>query len=503
MNKKSTRFWMTLALVVLSLLVLDQAAGARVGGGESYGGSSSYSSSSSSGGGDIGAVFMIIELLIKLCIAAPVIGIPLVFLLVVGGVYWLFFSGDSRSSKQATIRISDYSQARHTSNDMVEALKKADPKFSTPLFLDFVNLLYSRLNTERTGDLAGLACYLAPDIRSRISQQTKQTRVKEVRNVIVGSIKILKYIESDGLQKIGLTIDANYTEVTEHAELALYSRENWILARRKGVVSQGPEDIAKLACPSCGSPAELTSDGRCQYCDKLILDGSFAWMLVSVSVINRKPRVLLNLGSGNNEVGTDKPTIVANDFEQKRQAFAQRHPDFVWNNFEQRAREAFLALQSAWSSGRWEQARPYETDHLFNTHRYWIESYVSQGIANRLEDVNIVRVQPVKLEADAFFDSLTVRIWAVCLDWNEEVKTGKLISGSRTQQRAFSEYWTFIRRSDFEDKACCHKPKTCPSCGAELNISMAGVCQYCDSKVTTGKFDWVLSLIEQDEAYIG
>ena len=43
----------------------------------------------------------------------------------------------------------------------------------------------------------------------------------------------------------------------------------------------------------------------------------------------------------------------------------------------------------------------------------------------------------------------------------------------------------------------------CPNCGAALKVNMAGVCEYCRSKITSGEFDWVLSRIEQDEAYAG
>jgi hypothetical protein len=43
----------------------------------------------------------------------------------------------------------------------------------------------------------------------------------------------------------------------------------------------------------------------------------------------------------------------------------------------------------------------------------------------------------------------------------------------------------------------------CPNCGAALKINRAGVCEYCQGKVTSGEFDWVLSRIEQDEAYRG
>ena len=43
----------------------------------------------------------------------------------------------------------------------------------------------------------------------------------------------------------------------------------------------------------------------------------------------------------------------------------------------------------------------------------------------------------------------------------------------------------------------------CPNCGAALNINMTGHCNYCKAKVSSGEFDWVLSRIEQDEAYAG
>lgn len=41
----------------------------------------------------------------------------------------------------------------------------------------------------------------------------------------------------------------------------------------------------------------------------------------------------------------------------------------------------------------------------------------------------------------------------------------------------------------------------CTSRGAPLDISMTGVCSYCNARVSTGRFDWVLSRIEQGEVY--
>ena len=44
---------------------------------------------------------------------------------------------------------------------------------------------------------------------------------------------------------------------------------------------------------------------------------------------------------------------------------------------------------------------------------------------------------------------------------------------------------------------------TCPSCGAPLSLTQIGECRYCKAAVTSGKFDWVVSRIDQEEASTG
>ncbi len=43
----------------------------------------------------------------------------------------------------------------------------------------------------------------------------------------------------------------------------------------------------------------------------------------------------------------------------------------------------------------------------------------------------------------------------------------------------------------------------CPSCTAPLKVAQTGVCSSCQTKLSRGDFDWVLSRIEQDEEYQG
>lgn len=491
---------MRLALLATLLLACTEAAWARVGGGQSYGGGGD---SGGSGGGD-GAGFLI-YLLIRLIFEYPAIGIPLA---IVVGIGWVIMNASSAHGLQGNLSTSQQREwsasvtpTRRRSLDL-SPLRKVDPNFSQPLFLDFVNLLYARLQVERTGNLAGLAAYLTPELRERLVTMTKKTGVTEVRDVVVGSLRITDGGVGADRQSVVVDLETNYTEVSEAGPATWYSVERWTFARKAGVLSKGPEEITKLACPSCGSPGELRPDGSCPFCGEVVTGGTFAWVLQDIQVRDRTPRPAMDLRKGGEEVGTDLPTRMQPDFDGRRKEFMVRHPDFVWPEFEKRVRHTFEQLQAAWSQGKWELARPYESDYLFSTHRYWIDMYAREGLANRIEDVQIERVIPVRIDTDAYFDAVTVRIWASAKDWTEEKATGKVVAGSKDRDRRFSEYWTFVRRSGFQGKGT-EDLSTCPNCGAPLQIGMAGICPFCDSKITTGEFDWILSRIEQDEAYEG
>jgi hypothetical protein len=79
--------------------------------------------------------------------------------------------------------------------------------------------------------------------------------------------------------------------------------------------------------------------------------------------------------------------------------------------------------------------------------------------------------------------------------------SGEVVSGSRRSPRAYSEYWTLIRGA--ATRGAPRSDKSCPNCGAALAVSMAGLCEHCGAKITSGDFDWVLSKIEQDDSYSG
>ena len=278
--------------------------------------------------------------------------------------------------------------------------------------------------------------------------------------------------------------------------------EQWTFRRNASLMSLGPEKLRSLGCPACGSNLVVNDSGRCPNCDSLRTDGRLNWVVTNISLKSdsKLNPIDLTLGGGT-EPGVKLPTRIHGYLGKGLREMQARHPEWTKDQFRSRVSLIFRALQEAWSTQKWEKARAYQSDALFRVHQFWIKQYQEDKLWNKNADIDIQKIEFVKVVTDSWLESITVRITASMLDWTEK-EDGTVVSGSKSDERVFSEYWTFIRSVGAESKAT--SLNECPSCGAPLDkVNMSGICEYCDAHITTGHFDWVLSRIEQAEAYAG
>ena len=97
--------------------------------------------------------------------------------------------------------------------------------------------------------------------------------------------------------------------------------------------------------------------------------------------------------------------------------------------------------------GGGDDGRPYVTDRMYQTLRFGIERYTAQGLRNQLDDVKLERTRIAKIELDAWYESITVRLWGSCKDSVVD-RSGRVIGGNAQVARRFSEYWTFLRSAE-------------------------------------------------------
>lgn len=482
----------------ISDAVARAGGGQNFGGGGSSGGGGGYSGGGGgfSGGGNSinteggGDLFL---LLWWLCIEHPLFGIPT--LLIAG---WIFYKTQLARAGQPSERTTRRSRQLVTRALDLTGLRARDPQFSRALFLDLARLLFVRGHQERgRNNWAALAPYFTDEGTAGLKQLHADDQ--PVDHVIIGSAAVVGVGLERDFTTLNVTFTANLVEGGSHR----YVEEVWRFRRSAGAVSLGPDKMRTLSCPSCGSGMETRADGTCARCDTVIVDGRLQWQvtLVRRSTARDVPAIDLQLGGGGIEVGTDMPTVMDPGLAAATRTLRARYPLEHWVEFRERVSHTFTQIQAAWTTRAWEKARPYETDFLFQQHRYWIERYSREGLHNRLDDIAITDIVPARIEIDPFCEAITVRVYARMRDWTED-KRGKIVGGDPRTPRVFSEYWTFVRSAGRQRNGAA--PDQCPSCGAALDkVSETGVCGYCDAKVTGGDFDWVLSSIDQDEVYLG
>lgn len=169
-------------------------------------------------------------------------------------------------------------------------------------------------------------------------------------------------------------------------------------------------------------------------------------------------------------------------------------PDFSVMSFKQNATELYINLQEAWEAKSWKSIRTFESNSLFNTHRKQLQEYIDQGKTNKLDDQDVRSVELADFYVDGDQEVLIIRLNATCVDYTIDDQTGAVIQGDKTTVYKRSYYLQFIRKAGIKTKTDHElNLKVCPNCGAEIEVSESGECEYCKSVITSGEYGWVLN----------
>lgn len=495
-----------LALGLLALLLGPAAAVARPGGGEGYSGGGD----GGGGDGDGGIAYFLIRLWIEFVIRYPAIGVPATIAIVAYLVVRQKRKGKLGPQNWDSARAPSAPPVRPASKDL-DAVRNQDADFSVVLFEDFAYALYARAHQARSSqrELDALAPYLSQAARAHLAQ--RRPVGAPVSGVIVGALRVIDLALPPPVPPppggkppqtvVVLEIESNMTVGMAGAEHTQYLRERWRLVRDAGVKSRPPEVIKTFHCPNCGAPFEPTGDGnRCGYCGQVVSDGRFDWSVQSIELLaseDRPPALTSNV----QEVGSNWPTLFHPSLAARWAELVREDPAVTQEALNARLQLIYNELNAAWTRGDLGGARPYVSDSLFGYLQYWVTAYQRQGLRNVLEGMRIVEWKTVKVIRDRRYDSITFRLWGTGRDYTVRQATGDVVSGNPKVDRFYSEYWTLIRGAGVHGAP--KADKTCPNCGASLDVNMAGLCEHCGARITSGEFDWVLSKIEQDDSYTG
>jgi predicted lipid-binding transport protein (Tim44 family) len=387
----------------------------------------------------------------------------------------------------------------------VAAIKAADPEFEPETFLqraEMAFLLVKRAYQDRNVHEA--RAFLSPPLWQGWSQQVQalieghQRPVLENLNVRGMQVpSVTRGPDGDAIQVHFDYVAAVHFLDDRNGELMSGSTEDqrlgevWTFERQasaRTVISGG---ATASKCPNCGALLKLNDDGRCDYCKADITSGRYDWIITQMNPDwFRGASTASAFGAAQMDPGSGMATIKSSDAQFDEQAFRGR------------VQQAFFALQAAWQDRDLSASRPFMSPGLYLGWSSQVEQLIELHKKNVLEGLRVDGIDVVKVVHGSALDDVTVRVTATCADYEVDEQTGKMIFGSRDPSQ-FTEYWTFQRSVGVQTTSRSTLDKVCPNCGAPLEINQVGECRYCKAAVTSGRFDWVLSRIEQEDDYAG
>jgi len=382
----------------------------------------------------------------------------------------------------------------------ITAIRARDANFEMESFLQRAEMTFYLVKRAiRNNDPAALRPFLNDALFAQISASLAQRKAQHQHELLeslnVRDVHVMQAELGEQQQSVLVHFDLVYRAKTlDDANRVLRDEgqdtrhgEQWTFVRAATAKTPIAGGVTASRCPACGAELRLNLDGSCAHCRASVTNGSVDWVVATVQPAPFIGHALDAL------TGAAAPTVDAGlaSIQSSDSAFAL-------DAFCGRVRTAFTTLQDAWCKQSLDAGRAFLSPGAYFAWRSQLEAMASEGRRNVMEQLQIQRVLPTRVVHGQVFDDLTVRITASCADYEVD-QSGRVVFGDRAV-RAFSEEWTFQRSVGV---ASSGKPgtleNTCPRCGAPLQLTQIGECRFCKAAVTSGKFDWVVSRIEQED----
>jgi len=174
-------------------------------------------------------------------------------------------------------------------------------------------------------------------------------------------------------------------------------------------------------------------------------------------------------------------------------------PAFSEEAFIAWVREVFIKIQQAWSTRNWKIIRPFESNELFSQHSAQLQEYINNNKINMIEKISVKSCGLRGFKQDGDKEVMTVELRAVMRDYVIDATTKQVLESDPNRDYDMTYIMTFARKVGVKTRVGTSNKSTtnCPNCGAPTVITSSGQCDYCDSVITTGDHDWVLTDIRK------
>jgi hypothetical protein len=261
----------------------------QAGGGGSFG-------SGGGGSGDGEGIGYLFYFLIRLVMEAPLIGIPVLIVVVI-----VMYKGSRKgasSLRRNTIRRGADSLLAGRNKSLEAEVRASDEAFDGDRFSDRVTRGFTKIQEAWCAqDLSPVQHFVSDGVHERFSLQIAEQKEEGWRQGMDGlRVQGLALVQFDrGLHFETLTVRISFAASIYRKDLrngeriraSELSRSNfeecWSFVRRKGTRSLTSAGLIEGQCPNCAAPLAIRQAGSCETCGAHVRSGEFDWILTEIT----------------------------------------------------------------------------------------------------------------------------------------------------------------------------------------------------------------------------
>lgn len=187
--------------------------------------------------------------------------------------------------------------SKEKSLQVEKEITNVDELFSEEKFISFTKELFVKLQNAWTArDWEPMRLFETPELfeqhKSQVQGYIDTNRINVMDRIAVDYAYLysFKVTQDKEILEVALKstmkdyiIDATTKELLEGSKTEdRHTIYKLTFERTKGTKTQVEDEIKTTNCPNCGAPTKITSAGRCEYCDSIILTGEHGWVLANL-----------------------------------------------------------------------------------------------------------------------------------------------------------------------------------------------------------------------------
>ena len=154
----------------------------------------------------------------------------------------------------------------------------------------------------------------------------------------------------------------------------------------------------------------------------------------------------------------------------------------------------YVQMQNAWTQKDIMVIRPHCTDRFYTQMDRQLEQKRQRHETNYVERIAVLGVTLDGFVQTGGNDVIYATVRTRIIDYTLNDDTGKLVCGSRTQEKFMTYEWELVRQSGVTTQAeAGQKTVNCPNCGAPVELNASAKCLYCGSIITAESQTFVLN----------